>query len=435
MSGPRMMLVSLLLLTSASGADNPRGTDRATLQAILAAGFQTNRQGLAEARKLYNQARAGSQDDARLRYAWGLVLRKHNRHSEAERAFAAAAQTGRYLPAVQAVIWLRFADGQYADGFKRLDRFVETVAGPSLSGSERAAAAGWVGRAIGALELVKLERRDRSEMHRVAAVAERRFAGELRKAYDKGMESVRNLHRELEVQALKARILAHKAETDRRKRKSRTIAGKQSTIAANRKTLKKTAGDWKEWLDASTKGIEKDVDRLMKEMARLEERRQSISRSYFLAQAEWNRLANVAQAFAATAARTQARTGAPIRQIVRGGAGGTAALEQQIIRYFNSYMATVGQMERTRRTAAGLLARHRRNVQQYETATGDIARTKSAMARWEKQLQQQEQKLKTARIPLPRAAKRLQRRIGVFSTYVPFDADDERNALLKEFAG
>ncbi|MFQ5733650.1 MAG: hypothetical protein ACE5KM_17065 [Planctomycetaceae bacterium] len=420
-----------------------RAPDRADVRQILDTGLQSDRQSLNAARKLWMQARAKAPRDARVDYAFGLVLRKHSRTTEAERLFRTATKKSRpaWLPAYQALIWLKFARKRNADGLKQLGEFVALVSDKKAASgpAARAAAAEWVGRSIAALEIVKLSPRDTSAMHRVAADAERLFTGPLKAAYDRGVRDVRKVHRDLDVQAIKGRILDRRKETERRAKKSKKIAGKQSNIGVSRIKLKKTAADWKDWFENRRKDTEKKVDRLMKELEILEDRRQSISRSYFIAQAEWNRLRNVARAIAGATSRTQARTGRPVvrpNPVTRGRANqlAVAQLEQQMIGYLNRYTATLRQMSQLRKSGTGLLARHRREIRQYETATGAIVRTNAALARWQKRLKQQEKKLKNTKLGNGKATRTLRRRIGKFSTYVTFDVDKERQMLLKTYA-
>lgn len=396
---------------------------------ILKAGFAEGRTTIQQAENAWKRARRSSPQDARVDFAWGLVLLKGHRFREAERMLHSAAnKSGPGCPrAKRALAWLTLSQGEYAQGLDILDEMVREVAAkrPAAEKSARTETAEWIGRSLAALHKLPLSREDESRRRAVVAGAERRFSGDLLVALDEARRAIEKRHQELQLERLKTRLAAEKRLRQKKATQGKRIREQKADVKDTRKSLKLSAEQWDEWLKKQEKSTRTAVKRLSQKMDALEKRRRAISRSYWLTIGQRTMLATATQ----PPRQGQRAPGAP----PTGTDLAFSMVDRELARYLLSYNATTAEMNRLQSAAALLVRRYRSAEKKYHDATGRIARKNATIARFEARLKSQAKKLKASRIDGTLAAKLMQRRLKSFATYVPFDANVEKQKLLESF--
>jgi hypothetical protein len=401
----------------------------AALGRVLNVGFAAGREKMSAAGSQWSRIPPADRNDPRVDYAWGLVLLKHRRTREAERQFqtAAARTTPAYLPASQAVVWLQLARKQYVPGFKSLRAFIDSVADdkrPAADAAERLSAAEWTGRAIAALNEIPLTDRQKADVERLDVAAEQQFRDRMLAAYRKGKQAVKSLAGELSVEAVKTRVLAGKKLAKKEKQTRKEIASRKDDVDKSQESLKLTAEQWKDWLDEQEKQTKRSLTRGTKELAILESRRASLTRSYLLAARQKTLLLATMRRGDPNSERTT-----PITPSANDIALGR--IQQTLAAYELQYQRTVQQMNATRQAAATAVQNYRAAVKRYHTATGKIAKSNTELAKLESHLKQQERKLQQSNVKQVAAVKQMKKRQASFTTYVKFDVDAEKKRLLE----
>jgi len=434
------VLVGLLVFAAADSAsslsaeNSDSARQRATGEAVdrlLEVGFDDRPDSLRSARRIWKQARLRSRGDVRVDYAWGLVLRRHSRNEEAERRFLSAANRAKpaYIPARQAVVWLKLARGDYAQGLVQLEHLLRDLTGGTAKRDPAARKAGarWVGRVLAALEKVPLSKRDESKRAATMRRAEQLLTGTLRTAYDAGRKDVVKISERLEGERLKTRISAQEKQNQQEKAQRKDIASKKQSIDQRQSSLNLTAEQWKEWLEKRRKTANVSLQKQVKELNLLQQRRRAIARSLSLAQQQRAKLLTIMQA-----ASRRSRT-PPLPAGRRRAADVTLArVQKDILNYQTRSLATLQQMQGVRAQAAAVIRQYRAAVKKYESATGKIARKNATLNRWEKHLKQQERELNNSGKLTP-AEQRMELRLKRFSTYIEFDLKAEKQRLLNSF--
>jgi hypothetical protein len=401
----------------------------AALGRVLNVGFAAGREKMSAAGSQWSRIPPADRNDPRVDYAWGLVLLKHRRTREAERQFqtAAARTTPAYLPASQAVVWLQLARKQYVPGFKSLRAFIDSVADdkrPAADAAERLSAAEWTGRAIAALNEIPLTDRQKADVKRLDVAAEQQFRDRMLAAYRKGKQAVKSLAGELSVDAVKTRVLAGKKLAKKEKQTRKEIASRKDDVDKSQESLKLTAEQWKDWLEDQEKQTKRSLTRGTKELAILESRRASLTRSYLLAARQKTLLLATMRRGDPNSERTT-----PITPSANDIALGR--IQQTLAAYELQYQRTVQQMNATRQAAATAVQNYRAAVKRYHTATGKIAKSNTELAKLESHLKQQERKLQQSNVKQVAAVKQMKKRQASFTTYVKFDVDAEKKRLLE----
>jgi hypothetical protein len=402
----------------------------AALRRVLDVGFAAGRNKVAAAQREWQKIPAADRRDPRVDYAWGLVLHKHHRTRDALRQYESAAGMAQpaYRPALQSAIWMKLARKQYAPGLKSLRELIANVADEKRSGGDEATrvqSAEWTGRVVAALQAIPLPDRTKTDVDRLDVQAEKVFhEPAVAAAYHKGKQAVKTLAGDLSVEAVKTRIQAGKKLAKKVKQGRKQIASRKDDVDKSQESLKLTAEQWKDWLEEQQKQTKRSLTRATKELAILETRRASISRSYLLA---------VRQRTLLLASMRLGQPGAERTSAVTPNANDIALgqIQQTLASYELQHQGTVQQMNLTRQAAATAVQRYRAAVQRYQTATGKIAKSNTELARLESQLKQQERKLRKSSVKQTAAVRQMKQRRASFTTYVPFDVDAEKKSLLE----
>ena len=433
-----LFLVPATLATAVSAEPSPPAGKPATiapqtavaLRRVLDVGFAAGRDKVAAARSEWQKIAAADRHDPRVVYAWGLVLHKHHRTRDAEREFESAAGRTKpdYLPAMRAAIWLKLARKQYAPGLKSLGQMIAAVADekrPASDAAGRQESAEWTGRVVAALQAIPLPVRTKTDVDRIDAQAERAFREPtLAAAYDKGKQAVKMLAGDLSVEAVKTRIQAGKKLAKKVKQGRKELASRKDDLDKSQESLKLTAEQWKDRLEEQQKQTKRSLTRATKELAILETRRASITRSYLLAGRQKTLLLATMRLRRPGTERTN-----PITPSANDVALGR--IQQTLASYELQHQATVQQMNATRQAAATAVQQYRTAMKRYQTATGKIAKSNTELARLESQLKQQERKLRQSNVKQTAAVRQMKQRRASFTTYVPFDVDAEKKSLLE----
>lgn len=422
------VIVGLLLACPANlahSAPQPAGASQSTattVRALLDIGLKDGPEALTKSRRHWAQNRMAALRDARVDFAWGLILRKHGKNREAERQFLTASgrTNPKYLPARQAVVWMKFATGDMKSGLLQLEAlFREVVSGRGVTEDDRIASARWIGRVTAALKKRTLSKRDAKKVESLQSRAERLLKGRLTEAYKAGIEDLAKRAKEIESEALKKRLASRKRKTKQTAARKKKLAGRKTAIGKQKAALQRSAKQWREWLESQEKAAKSVLQKHMNELRILDSRRQAVSRSMNLVSQEWREVA-------------RGRVTGPLGRVAI--KQEQLRLEQKYLGYYKNYLATVAAMHRVRKSALVVMGQYRQTVKQYEAGTGKLARKSKTLDAWQKTLKQQEQTLKTKPPAAAPGKGPLIAQNSSLSPYVYFDVGRERERLLKSLS-
>src|SRR5262245_21063736 len=293
------IVMGACLATAAARADDPKAaatrkplspaTESALaghLKNAFEEGFVIGPRHLQEAVKNLNLARRAAPGDPRVEYAHGLVLLKQSQMKPAVAQFEAALkQDGRYWPAWQAAIWACLVDKQYDAGLDKLDDYakvVQAAENPDEVSEAQRDAARWIGQLIEALTRCADSRKlhDLLAAHQVHLLET--FGDELSEAVEAGREAIRDREFALEQAAGVARQIADKEKERRKQEKSSKIDKDLEGLGKATEDAKKSAEEWKEWLDDTLAKADKQLGLHERDYKFLEQRAESLMQSIIL---------------------------------------------------------------------------------------------------------------------------------------------------------
>jgi hypothetical protein len=439
----RWIMIGACLMTAVARAADPK-TDagRKALSPAAAAklaghlksafdeGLVIGPKHLQEAQKHLGLARQAAPGDPRVDYAQGLVLLRQSQMKPAIAQFDAALKLdgGRYWPAWQAAIWGRLVDKQYEEALTRLDEYaalVQAAEEPDEISEAQREAARWVGRLIEALSRCADSRKlhDLLAAHMVQLLDT--FGDELSEEVDAGREAIREREFALDQAAGTARQVADKEKERRRKDRSTKIDKDIAGLGQEKQDAKKSAEEWKEWLDDTLKKADKQLGLLERDYKYLEQRAQSLNQSMTLLGQEITTLnlgissmnIRTANAFAAQNAQFQLQQ-----------------RQNQMFGYQLDYNATVGRMSDVAQQG-NLLAQQRAGaIRSYETATGQLVKKNADLDKWTARLKDEKQKL-TVQDPAanPKGNKKAaadRKQPFTLKSYLPLEFEVEKEHIL-----
>lgn len=413
----------------ADASDKGDASKTGAVRELLDTGFSAKGDAYSAAQAVWRSRRLASSRDARVQYAWGLVLRKQGKNRDAERQFRTAA--GRngpsYLPARQAVIWVKLARGQVSAALPSLESLIRAITSDKgVSDTERQASARWVGRLLAALEKQKLSKRDELRFKSIQKLVQRQFKDKLAQALTAGEADLAARIQELETADLKRDLIAKQKKAKRDKEKKKTLESRKETASRKQESIKRSAAQWKEWLEAREKAAKTTLTRQMKELRILEARWKSIITSMTLISQEWTTKNSQFQQAIQAAGRNERRR----NLLINAGRQALATLEGEYFRYNQQRLLTFAAIFRARQAAAVTIRRFQADVKTYESATGQLSQQKTALAKWQGQLKQAEQRLKNQKLAGALASKAKGGKTYRITRLVEFDVDAERKRVL-----
>ena len=439
------IVMGACLATAAARADDPKAaatrkplspaTESALaghLKNAFEEGFVIGPRHLQEAVKNLNLARRAAPGDPRVEYAHGLVLLKQSQMKPAVAQFEAALkQDGRYWLAWQAVIWACLVDKQYDAGLNKLDdyaRVVQAAENPDEVSEAQRDAARWIGQLIEALTRCADSRKlhDLLAAHQVHLLET--FGDELSEAVEAGREAIRDREFALEHAAGVARQIADKEKERRKQEKSSKIDKDLEGLGKAAEDAKKSAEEWKEWLDDTLAKADKQLGLHERDYKFLEQRAESLMQSITLV----GREITVLELGIST---MNPRTTSPLA-----GQQAQFQLQQrqnQMFGYQLDYNATVGRMSDVAQQGSLLTQQRAEAIQRYEKETGQLVKKNADLAKWTARLKDEKQKL-TVQKPVAKAGKKAaagdKKQAFTLKNYLPLEFDVEKERVLSSLA-
>ncbi len=402
------------------------------LAAALEEGYVIGESHLQNAQKRLALARRVAPADPRIDYVHGLILLKQLQVEPACAHFEAARKLdrGRYWPAWQADIWGHFTNKKYETGFARLSEYATLVGHaekPDEVSEAQRHAARWIGELLEALSLCADSKKVHGLLTTQQAQLQETFTGELLEEMKAGRESIQEREAVLDQEA----DLAHETAERKREHRNRERASKlEKEIERLGKTGnddKKTAAEWKDWLEATLAKIDRQVGLLERDYQYLAQRAASVMQSLTLAGQEITSL-QVAGTFRPSADAKQGaayNSGFDVRQ-----------RQGQMLGYQLEYNATIWRMELVVQQGNMLANQRAEAIQSYQAATGELVQKDADLDKWATRLKKSQQKL-TVQKPQGKGRKNPpDGRTQPYSlkVYLPFDLLVEKAHVLATLA-
>ncbi|MBS0265966.1 MAG: hypothetical protein JSS02_28805, partial [Planctomycetes bacterium] len=356
---------------------------------------------LQEALSHLGLARRVAPDDPRVEFSYGLVLLKQMQVAAAIARFDAACKLdqGRYWPAWQGAIWGHFLDKQFDLGFEKLIEYARIVQATErwdeTSGAQRHAAR-WIGQLVEALSLRADSEKRRDQIAEHEAQLLKVLGDELSLELEAGRQSIRERAVALEEAADASRRAVGSKQKRRLQEKESKLEQDIESIDKVRVDDKKTAEEWKGWLDETLAKADKQLGLLERDYNFLDQRAASLMQSFVIAGQE------------ITALKVQSDLERfPWR---RPGLTDFAQRQNQMLGYQLEYNATVGRMHTIAQQGSLVLEQRALAVQQYQKATGQLVQKGAHLDKWATRLKNEKQKLAApkstvkanAKMPVPR---------------------------------
>ena len=384
-----------------------------------------------EARRLYDMATSESRGDARIEYAYGLVLLKQLKNKEALTQFQSATRSSgtEYLPAWQALVWMHFTGKDYGAGYERLRDYAKRLVDPNrkIDSLDQENGAEWIGKVLAALQKTVDTIKQKESLRREDEALTDLLGPQLRPAILRGKSSVHSLHSLLEEDVQQTRVAEQAKEEKERAEKELQVKKDLEASAEKRESLKKSAEESKKYLDEQLATFDKQLTRLERDYDFLQKRIVSIAASQVQLNLEMSLISNRPTNGA------QNNTGLGAQQLAVAYEQRKAALELQGIRYQIEMDQTVANTLAVSQKAQALIGQRSALVRQYERTTGTLVQQDSALDKWQERLKKDGERLKsqpkTKTAPLTNKIQQARS----FRTYVDLDLNLERDQLLDTF--
>ena len=416
-----------------------------SIRELLVVGFESGREALPKAKSLHEAAIKSGDKSPEMAYAYGLVLLKQFKPKEAVEQFRLAAEhpEAPHWPAWQALIFTHFSAKETTAGYDRLFDFAKRIqkTEPAIEPDEQKRLVQWMGQLAGALD--KLAESPKAlETVRKNEVRLRDLITEpLQPSYDEGRREAADAAMLVEVELDDAKQQQQaKNEQQRVEKLSKTEADAE---AAKKKseTVKKSAEDWKRWLDDQLKQSDRLLARLEKDYGLLERRAQENVELQNQLDREINieRNSRAAAGNTTTAPRIDPRLNrqqAVLAQDMRSQQGLTPA--QRIDQMLNQKFQLQGDFDRISQqgfaigqNAAKVIQQRDLAMKKYQQMTGQLVKEETVLKNWQDRLKKDSAKLKTPAGEKGSAVNRTLTKAKSLRTYIDFDLADERQRLLE----
>ena len=373
---------------SATEADLRFATYERHLAAILTLGFERGRRGLREADSEIKKARQQYPDNSRLEYAYGVVLMKHFKRTEAMGQFEAVTTNGRsvYLPAWQALIRTRLLSKKYDAAFKDAEALAKLVRNRSVSWTDPDAprdAAFWLGRMVAACLLATVDAKTSPQLADLDAMFQGLEDASLEKKYKAGRHAVELQHQKLVEGLERERVRLERKQQSKRQKQQKRIEKKQKEIEDKEVTVKRSTKEWRAWLDEQLDRNDKELDRLQKDYEVLDTAAVRTSNIIARLQREIAR-AQLAEQFTNPKERER-RDDSFLSPGLQ--------LGVEANKYQNQYMTLSDQAQDVMAQAKATLVNREAVISQYNKATGLLVKDDAALQKRKKLLRSEERRV------------------------------------------
>jgi hypothetical protein len=441
-----LLLAACLLAAAVRASDVNAENDRRTspesanaaalaehLEAALEEGYVIGDSHLQNAQKRLALARRAASGDPRIDYVQGLILLRQLQIEPACAHFEAARKLdrGRFWAAWQAEIWGHFINKQYEPAFAILNEYAKLVAHAEKSDEVSEAqrhAAHWIGHLLGALSLCAELQKVRGLLTTQDAHLQATFAGELLEELEAGRESIHEREAVLDQASIVAQETAERKREHRNRERASKLEKEIERLGKTESDDKKTAAEWKEWLETTLARADRQIGLLERDYQYLERRAESVMQSITLVGQEITAL----QVGAGTFNRPPSRNaGTPLNpdSDVRLRLG-------QMLGYQMEYNATIGRMELVVQQGNMLANQRAEVIQRYQNATGELVQKDANLDNWATHLKKSKQKLMVQK-PQGKGRKNPpdgQKQPYSLKVYLPLDLMVEKAHVLATFA-
>jgi len=400
-----------------------------SVREILEVGFETGRESLPKAKSLHEAAVKAGEKSPEIAYAYGLVLLKQFKPKEAIEQLRLAADhpDAPYWPAWQALIFTHFSAKETTAGYDRLFAFAKRVqsAPPEVTLDEQKRLVQWMGQLAGALDKMA-ESPKALEIVRKYEVRLRDLIAEpLQDSYDEGRHEASDAAALVEVELDDAKLQQQSKNEQERVEKQSKIEADAKAAEKKAELVKKSADDWKRWLDDQLKQNDRLLARLEKDYGLLERRAQEILETQDQLDREIN------------ASRNAAQQPGQKRSIPLGNRGGNSQF--RVDQLLNQKIQLQFEFDRISQEGFGISQNAGRVMQQrdvamkkYQQMTGLLVKEEAATQKWQDRLKKDGEKLKTPASDKGSAVTRTLTKAKSLRTYLDFDINDERQRLLDQ---
>lgn len=403
----------------------------AQLKQAFDEGYVVGPKRLHEAQKYLVQARRAAPGDPRIEYATGLILLKQGQVKPATVQFEAA--IGRdgaaYWPAWQAAVWSHLADKQYEPGLKRLVEYAALVRNaekPDEISEIQREAARWVGQLLEAVSHLPDSRKIDDLLAEYQVKVLDAFGDKLSESLDEGRELIRARQFELDQAAGAARSTADRKKTLRDQDKSAKLDKNIEGAGQEKENAKKSEQEWKQWLDDALAASDKQVGLLERDYKFLDDRSQSLFRSYTLAGTQLTALQLSMNP--TTLKNMDQFTLNNLNQQV-------LACQNQMLGYQLEYNATLGRMTDVAQRGSQAMQDRADAIKRYEDATGQLVKKKADLDKWAARMKTEKQKIAAQNNkPAAKKAGADKKQQHSLKTVLPLNLELERDHLLASLA-
>jgi hypothetical protein len=403
----------------------------AHLKDAFDAGFVVGPKRLPEAQKHLAQARRAAPADPRIDFANGLVLVKQGKMPQAVIQFEAAIERNgaAYWPAWQAAIWAHLNEKQYESGLKRLAEFaaiVHKAEKPDEISEVQREAARWVGQLLEAVAHVPESRKYDDLLAEYHVKVLDTLGDTLSQSLEEGRELIRARQFELEQAAGSARSTAEKKKALRDQDKSDKLDKDIEGANQEKEDAKKTEQEWKKWLDDMLAASDKQLGLLDRDYQFLDQRAQSLFRSYTLAGTQLTAM-NLSLTPANMKGMDSFTLGNLNQQLI--------AIQNQMLGYQLEYNATLERMSEVAQRGERAMQQRAEGIKRYEDETGQLVKKKADLDKWSARMKAEKQKL-TAQKPVGKAGKKGaldKKQQFLLKSILPLNLEHERDQLLASF--
>lgn len=383
---------------------------------------------LADVQRRHAAARKAVGDDSRLDFAYGLILLKQLKHKEAVAKFQAATERkgDPYWPAWQALVWGHFAAKDYTAGCDRLTEMARKLAAiaDEDDSPEVRRSIEWLGQIVAALGMVADSTKQREAVAKVDKRLQETFIGDELALFESGKKEINAVAGDATRDAEQLQEKLEAKDEQERKRKLGQVESNLETSQEKRESLKRSAEDWKAWLDEQMEAADKQLARLEKDYAFLDRRAQSLIQSQLAVQAQITLLSvpQLGQPNAAPGVIT------PQMQLQQ---QQIATLQAQQVGYQVEYQRTALSALGVSQQAAKVVQERAAAVKQYEKTTGQLVKQDAALGKWEERMKKDGEKLKKVAKDKPASGLRKVTAPKTLRSYVDLNWAIERDRLLE----
>lgn len=400
-----------------------------SIRQILEVGFEPGRESLPKAKTLHEAAVKSGDKSPEMAYAYGLVLLKQFKPKEAVEQFRLAAEhsDAPHWPAWQALIFTHFSAKETTAGYDRLFDFAKRIqkAQPAIELNEQKQLAQWMGQLVGALDELAESPKAKETVTKNDARVRDLLAEALQPSYDEGRREADDAARLVEAELDDAKQQQQAKNEEERVAKQSKVEADNEAAKKKVEAVKKSAEDWKRWLDDQLKQNDRLLARLEKDYGLLERRAQENLET----QNQIDRQIN--------AIRQQSLPVVQSKKTTRNNTQLTP--DQRVDLLLNQKIQLQFDIERASQEAYAVSQNAGRVVQQrdlamkkYQQMTGLLVKEEAATQKWQDRLKKDGEKLKAPASNKGGAVTRTLTKAKSLRTYIDFDINDERQRLLEQ---